>query len=90
MTIDESIRFRYEQLAPTLDERSLRLFAATEAAALGHGGVSRVSRITGIARTTITRGQRELTEGKCGATNRIRRAASLSVVPDCGLTAGAQ
>ena len=74
MTIDESIRFRYDQLAPTLDERSLRLFAATEAAALGHGGVSRVSRITGIARTTITRGQRELTEGKCGATNRIRRA----------------
>lgn len=73
MTTEESIRFRYEQLAPTLDERSLRLFAATEAAALGRGGISRVSRITGIARTTITRGQRELAEGASTETGRIRR-----------------
>ena len=73
MTTEESIRFRYEQLTPTLDERSLRLFAATEAAALGRGGVSRVSRITGIARTTITRGQRELADGASAANNRIRR-----------------
>jgi transposase len=73
VTTEESIRFRYEQLAPTLDERSLRLFAATEAAALGRGGISRVSRITGIARTTITRGQRELAEGASTETGRIRR-----------------
>jgi len=73
VTTDESIRFRYEQLAPRLDERSLRLFAATEAAALGRGGVTRVSQITGIARTTITRGQRELAEWTSAATNRIRR-----------------
>ena len=73
MTTEESIRFRYEQLAPTLDERSLRLFAATEAAALGRGGISRVSRITGIARTTITRGQQELAEGTSSETGRIRR-----------------
>ena len=73
MTIEESIRFRYERLAPTLDERSLRLFAATEAAALGRGGISCVSRITGIARTTITRGQRELAERTGNTTGRIRR-----------------
>lgn len=73
MTTEESIRFRFEQLAPTLDERSLRLFAASEAAALGRGGVSKVSRITGIARTTITRGQRELVEGSGGNSARIRR-----------------
>jgi transposase len=73
VTTEESIRFRYEQLAPTLDERSIRLFAASEAAALGRGGISRVSRITGIARTTITRGQHELAEGTSAATTRIRR-----------------
>ena len=73
MTTDESIRFRYERLAPTLDERSLRLFAATEAAALGRGGVSRVSRLTGMARSTITRGERELAEGTGITPGRIRR-----------------
>ena len=73
VTTEESIRFRYEQLAPSLDERSLRLFVASEAAALGRGGISCVSRITGIARTTITRGQRELAEGTGTTTDRIRR-----------------
>ena len=74
MTTEESIRFRYERLAPTLDERSLRLFVATEAAALGRGGISLVSRVTGVARTTITRGQRELAEVTPIATSGIRRA----------------
>lgn len=76
MTTEEGIRFRFDQLAPTLDERSLRLFAASEAAALGRGGVSTVSRITGIARTTITRGQRELAEGAMTEAGRIRRAGA--------------
>jgi transposase len=73
---EESIRFRFEQLAPTLDERSLRLFAASEAAALGRGGVSTVSRITGIARTTITRGKHELSAGGNVQPGHIRRSGA--------------
>jgi hypothetical protein len=41
-------------------ERSRRLWAATEARALGHGGIGLVERATGISRPTIQRGLREL------------------------------
>jgi hypothetical protein len=43
-----------------LDERGRRRFAAAEAMAAGHGGVSLVSQVTGIARSTINRGLVEL------------------------------
>ena len=56
------IRRRYQELSKALDERGRRLFAAAEARAYGHGGVSVVSRITGIARSTIVRGVREIQE----------------------------
>ena len=73
VTIEASIRFRFQRLASTLDERALRLLAATEAEALGYGGVSQVSRITGLARSTILRGQQELVHPPAAPTGRIRR-----------------
>ena len=39
----KQIRTRFEKLAWALDERMRRLFAAAEAAVLGHGGVTRVA-----------------------------------------------
>ncbi len=50
---------RFEDLAPTLDERQKRLWAAAEANALGYGGITLVSRITGISRRAIHVGLRE-------------------------------
>jgi len=45
--IDESaIRLRFAALAPVLDERGKRRFAAAEAMAAGRGGVSAVTRAT--------------------------------------------
>ena len=73
MTTEASIRFRFQRLASRLDERALRLFAATEAEALGYGGVSQVSRITGLARSTILRGQRELVHRPALSPGGIRR-----------------
>jgi len=73
VTTDAGIRFRFRRLASKLDERALRLFTATEADALGYGGVSRVARITGIARSTILRGQKELRGRSAVAAGRIRR-----------------
>ena len=67
------IALRFAQLAPTFNERSLRLFAAAEANALGYGGVSRVSRITGLSRPTIEKGQRELRYPCVLSNERIRR-----------------
>jgi len=59
--IDEAgIQLRYQALGPVLDERSRRRFAAAEAKAAGRGGVAAVSRITGIARSTIIHGLAEL------------------------------
>jgi hypothetical protein len=50
---------RFEDLAPTLDERQKRLWAAAEANAVGYGGVTLVSRVTGISRRAIHVGLRE-------------------------------
>ena len=70
-----AIRLRYEALAPVLDERGRRRFAAAEALAAGHGGVSAVSRITGLARSTIDRGLAELRgdAAPAAAPERVRR-----------------
>ncbi|MFZ2445452.1 MAG: ISAzo13 family transposase [Syntrophobacteraceae bacterium] len=48
------VRRKYQILAPVLDERSRRVWAAVEAEALGYGGQSIVAVATGISRTTIT------------------------------------
>ena len=73
MDTDEQIYLRFAQLAPTFNERSLRFFAAAEANALGYGGVSRLSRITGLSRPTIEKGQRELRDASTLSSERIRR-----------------
>ena len=56
------VRQRYHQIENSLDERSRRMFAATEAQSLGYGGNVIVSRAIGISVETIARGQRELRE----------------------------
>jgi len=59
-TAIESIRTKYTLLEPLMTERMRRQWAACEAESLGRGGVSWVSQATGLSRTTITTGQREL------------------------------
>ena len=50
-------------LLPLLNESQKRLYIAEKAISLGRGGVSYLSRLTGISRTTITKGIRELQSG---------------------------
>src|SRR5918993_5530399 len=54
-----NIKQKYKALSPFMDERLRRVWAATEAQALGWGGVTAVSAVTGISRTTITAGLAE-------------------------------
>jgi len=54
------IQRRYRVLAPEMDERRRRQWAAAEARELGWGGISLVARATGLSRPTITAGMREL------------------------------
>jgi hypothetical protein len=56
----EQVRARYVQVAETLDERGRRAVAASEALALGWGGISAVARATGLSRATIGLGIKEL------------------------------
>jgi transposase len=50
---------RYRRLKDTLTERSKRLFAASEALAFGSGGISAVSRATGMSTATVRKGLQE-------------------------------
>ena len=51
---------KYERLSSLLDERSYRLCIAADAESFGYGGVSRVAKASGISRTTIHAGIKEL------------------------------
>ena len=68
-----TLRLKHTALAPVLTERSRLVWAATEAQAVGHGGIALVERATGISRSTIQRGMRELESGATAPLGRIRR-----------------
>lgn len=69
----KALRAKWRPLAPTLTERSRRVWAATEAKALGHGGIALVERATGISRSTIQRGLREVEGDEVLSPERVRR-----------------
>ncbi len=54
---------RIEKLTPQLNESQKRMFLALEAKALGRGGITAVSAISGVHRNTISAGLKELKEG---------------------------
>jgi hypothetical protein len=59
--VDEpAILQRFKALAPTFNERTRRLWAAAETLALGRGGITTLSRLTGISRRAIHLGLKEL------------------------------
>ena len=73
MTDENAVRERFQFLSPWLNERSLRLWAGTEAKVLGWGGVRAVARASGLAINTVRRGFAELA-GQAGfQPQRIRR-----------------
>jgi transposase len=73
MKEEAAIKRRFEQVAGKLNERARRLVAASEAMALGWGGISAVSRATGLSRKAISHGIKELQEEEGEAEGRIRR-----------------
>jgi hypothetical protein len=57
----ERIRRKFRALGVEMTERQRRQWAAAEAREIGRGGVTAVARATGLSRTTIIAGRRELT-----------------------------
>ena len=60
------LKKRFELLTPFLDERLRRLVASAEAEALGRGGISLVSKATGVSRRAMRVGRQELHDLKEG------------------------
>lgn len=56
----QAIKAKFDTLAPLLDERTRRQWAAVEARSMGHGGITQVAEATGLSPTTIRAGLKEL------------------------------
>lgn len=68
------LRQKYQQIKSSLTERARRRWAAAEARSIGRGGVSQVSIATGLSRTTIHLGLRELDEDPLAANLTAQRS----------------
>ena len=74
MSAVDTLSRKFEALSRVLDERTRRLVAAAEAAAIGFGGVTTVARASGLSRGTVIRGIAELESApKPTRSQRIRR-----------------
>ena len=75
MDDSSAIGGRYAAVRRSLNERGRRLFAAAEARAAGHGGISAAARATGVARSTIGRGLKNL-DDPSALSGTVRRPGS--------------
>jgi len=64
----------YDKLSPHLNERQKRLLVAIEAESYGRGGVTLVSQLTGVSRSTINIGREELKEEIIFKTDKVRHS----------------
>ena len=71
MKNDLQLSEKITSIWPHLNERQRRMYAATEAQHLGYGGISRIQKICGLSRVTITKGISEL-ETKPMEVERVR------------------
>ena len=57
---NDTLKNKIQQLLPILNEKQKRLFLASEAKSLGYGGISKISKLSGVSRPTISQGIKEL------------------------------
>ena len=68
----ESIRVKFERVREVLDERARRWWAGTEALAYGRGGVTILHEATGMSRSTVRIGMREIAQKVVAPSERVR------------------
>jgi transposase len=56
----DGLKKKFKKIIPILNERQRRLYLASEAEALGRGGVTKVFKASNVSRVTITHGKQEL------------------------------
>lgn len=64
MIEERDLAKKFKRLSPFLDELGIRMWAATEVRASGRGGLAKVQRATGLAKSTISRGLSDLDSGE--------------------------
>ncbi|HDO26670.1 MAG TPA: ISAzo13 family transposase, partial [Bacteroidetes bacterium] len=64
MSIDTQLQEKYQMLLPHLDEKTARLFLASEAKSMGRGAKVKVAKLAGVSRARINKGIKELESGK--------------------------
>jgi len=77
MLADELLSEKIHSLLPQLDERTGRLYLASEAKILGRGGKQKIAKIAGVSRVRIDRGLTELSaagEAPAATSIKIRKA----------------
>jgi len=62
----ERLHHQINLLMSRLDEQQRRWYAALEALRMGHGGIRKMSQITGLDEQTIRRGKQELEQNLQG------------------------
>ncbi len=70
-----ALRAKFDRILPHLDERRRRLYLASEAVAIGHGGITLVAAASGASSATVARGVTELA-GDPVPTRRARAAGA--------------
>jgi len=62
MDKETKLKLKYESILAFLNERQKRLYLSIEAEHFGYGGVTKVSKLSGVSRVVITKGKKELRE----------------------------
>ena len=62
---EKKLHEKYKKILPHLSEKQKRIFLSAESEYFGHGGISKVSRLSGISRVSITKGMKELNKETC-------------------------
>ena len=81
MILEPLITEKHALLKGALDEQARRLWAGAEAKVLGRSGVSAVARATGMARSTVARGVRDLDSARQAKVTEQGAVASQRVAP---------
>jgi transposase len=71
--METKLSVKYAKIFPMLSERQRRMVAASDAEFIGRGGIVAVSRASGMSRSTITIGMKELQSGIITESKRIRK-----------------
>ena len=61
--MDKSVENKINMMLPLLNEKQRRIYLASEAMAIGRGGIADVSRASGISRSVIHAGIKDIAEG---------------------------